>query len=101
MTLMSITWSIANAKQIETIMSENENQDTKQILEEIRTNQQVLLVTTRKHLELYAQQLANADALNKQLVELQKKTFQVQKLTMAFTIFAVIGVGAVILSKLV
>ncbi len=81
-------------------MSENDNQDIKQILEEIRTNQQVLLVTTRKHLELYAQQLANADVMNKQFVELQKKTFQVQKLTMAFTIFAVVGVGAFILYNL-
>jgi hypothetical protein len=97
---MSITWSIASAKQIEAIMSENENQDIKQIVEEIRSNQQVLLLTTRKHLELYAQQLANSDALNKQMVELQKKTFQVQKLTMAFTIFAVIGVGVFILSSL-
>lgn len=78
-------------------MSENENQDTKQMLEEIRSNIQVLLITTRKHLELYAQQLSDSDALNKQLVELQRKTFQVQKLTMAFTIFAVIGVGAFVL----
>ena len=81
-------------------MSETENQAIKQVLDEIRTNQQVLLITTRKHLELYAQQLANTDLLNKQLVELQQKTFQVQKLTMAFTIFAVIGVGAFILFKL-
>jgi len=82
-------------------MSENNNPDIKQVLEEIRTNQQVLLVTTRKHLELYAQQLANSDAMNKQLVELQQKTFQVQKLTMAFTILAVVGVAGFILSKLV
>jgi len=82
-------------------MSENENQDIKQIVEEIRSNQQVLLITTRKHLELYAQQLANSDALNKQMLELQKKTFQVQKLTMAFTIFAVIGVGAFVLANFV
>jgi hypothetical protein len=82
-------------------MSENTNQDIKQVLDEIRSNQQVLLITTRKHLELYAQQLANSDLLNKQLVELQQKTFQVQKLTMAFTIFAVIGVGAFLLSKLI
>lgn len=81
-------------------MSENANQDMKQVLAEIRTNQQVLLITTRKHLELYAQQLANTDLLNKQMVELQQKTFQVQKLTMAFTVFAVIGVGAFILFKL-
>jgi len=81
-------------------MSENENQDIKQVLEEIRTNQQVLLVTTRKHLELYAQQLANSDLMNKQLVELQQKTFQVQKLTMGFTIFAVVGVSAFILFQL-
>ena len=81
-------------------MSENENPDLKQVLEEIRTNQQVLLVITRKHLELYAQQLANSDLLNKQMLELQQKTFQVQKLTMAFTIFAVVGVGAFILLKL-
>lgn len=80
-------------------MSANENQDTKQQLEEIRNNIQVLLITTRKHLELYAQQLANYDLMNKQMLELQQKTFQVQKLTMAFTIFAVIGVGAFILFK--
>jgi len=82
-------------------MSEDNNQDIKTILEEIRTNQQVTLVTTRKHLELYAQQLANSDAMNKQLVELQQKTFQVQKLTMAVTIMAVIGVAMFLLSKLV
>lgn len=82
-------------------MNENPNQDLKQVLEEIRTNQQVLLVTSRKHLELYAQQLANSDQLNKQMVELQKKTFQVQKLTMAFTVFAVIGIGIFLLLKLV
>lgn len=82
-------------------MSEDNNQDIKTILEEIRTNQQVTLVTTRKHLELYAQQLANSDAMNKQLVELQQKTFQVQKLTMAFTVMAVIGVAMFLLSKLV
>lgn len=81
-------------------MSANENLDIKQVLEEIRNNQQVLLVTTRKHLELYAQQLANTDALNKQMVELQQKTFQVQKLTMAFTVFAVISVSAFLLFKL-
>lgn len=81
-------------------MNEVTEQDTKQILEEIRTNQQVLLVTTRKHLELYAQQLANADAMNKQLVELQQKTFQVQKLTMGFTILAVFGVAAFMIAKL-
>jgi hypothetical protein len=81
-------------------MNETPEQDIKQVLEEIRNNQQVLLITTRKHLELYAQQLANSDALNKQLVELQQKTFQVQKLTMAFTIFAVVGIGAFILLKL-
>jgi uncharacterized HAD superfamily protein len=81
-------------------MSENQDQDIKQVLEELRTNQQVLLVTTRKHLELYAQQLANSDLLNKQMVELQQKTFQVQKLTMGFTIFAVIGIGAFLLFKL-
>lgn len=81
-------------------MNDTAEQDMKQILEEIRTNQQVLLVTTRKHLELYAQQLANADALNKQLVDLQKKTFQVQKLTMGFTILAVAGVAAFIFAKL-
>ena len=82
-------------------MNENTNQDIKQILDEIRSNQQVLLITTRKHLELYAQQLANSDLLNKQLVELQQKTYQVQKLTMAFTIFAVIGIGLFFLLKLV
>lgn len=82
-------------------MSEDNNQDIKAILEEIRTNQQVTLVTTRKHLELYAQQLANSDAMNKQLVELQQKTFQVQKMTMAFTVLAVIGVAMFLLSKLV
>ena len=81
-------------------MSDSSNQDLKQVLEEIRTNQQVLLVTTRKHLELYAQQLANSDLMNKQLVELQQKTFQVQKITMAFTIFAVIGVCAFLFLKL-
>lgn len=81
-------------------MNETPEQDIKQVLEEIRNNQQVLLITTRKHLELYAQQLANSDALNKQLVELQQKTFQVQKLTMAFTIFAVVGIGAFIFLKL-
>ena len=81
-------------------MTDNADQDIKQVLEEIRTNQQVLLITTRKHLELYAQQLGNSDQLNKQLVELQQKTFQVQKLTMAFTIFAVIGVGVFLLLKL-
>ena len=81
-------------------MNANENLDLKQVLEEIRNNQQVLLVTTRKHLELYAQQLANTDALNKQMVELQQKTFQVQKLTMAFTVFAVISVSAFLLFKL-
>lgn len=81
-------------------MNETPELDIKQVLEEIRTNQQVLLITTRKHLELYAQQLANSDALNKQLVELQQKTFQVQKLTMAFTIFAVVGIGAFLLLKL-
>lgn len=81
-------------------MSETPSQDIKSMLEDIRSNQQVLLITTRKHLELYAQQLANSDLLNKQLVELQKKTFQVQKLTMAFTIFAVIGLGAFLLFKL-
>lgn len=81
-------------------MNDTTEQDLKQVLEEIRTNQQVLLVTTRKHLELYAQQLANADALNKQLVELQQKTFQVQKLTMGFTILAVAGIAAFIFAKL-
>ena len=81
-------------------MTDNADQDIKQVLEEIRTNQQVLLITTRKHLELYAQQLGNSDQLNKQLVELQQKTFQVQKLTMAFTIFAVVGVGVFLLLKL-
>ena len=81
-------------------MSENGSPDTKQILEEIRTNQQVILVTTRKHLELYAQQLANSDALNKQMLELQQKTFQVQKITMAFTLLAVIGLGAFLISRL-
>jgi hypothetical protein len=81
-------------------MSETANQDFKQVLDEIRTNQQVLLITTRKHLELYAQQLANTDLLNKQMVELQQKTFQVQKFTMAFTVFAVVGVGAFLLFKL-
>lgn len=81
-------------------MSETPNQNIQQILEELRTNQQVLLITTRKHLELYAQQLANSDQLNKQLVELQQKTFQVQKLTMAFTVFAVIGIGVFLLLKL-
>jgi hypothetical protein len=81
-------------------MSEQNSQDTKQALDEIRTNVHVLLMTTRKHLELYAQQLANSDLLNKQLVELQQKTYQVQKLTMGFTIFAVVGVGAFILLKL-
>lgn len=81
-------------------MNDSAEQDMNQILEEIRNNQQVLLVTTRKHLELYAQQLANSDAMNKQLVELQQKTFQVQKLTMAFTILAVVGVAAFIFAKL-
>lgn len=81
-------------------MNANENPDIKQVLEEIRNNQQVLLATTRKHLELYAQQLANTDALNKQMVELQQRTFQVQKLTMAFTVFAVISVSAFLLFKL-
>lgn len=82
-------------------MNDTSEQDIKQVLEEIRNNQQVLLITTRKHLELYAQQLASSDALNKQLVDLQQKTFQVQKLTMAFTIFAVIGIGAFIFLKLI
>jgi hypothetical protein len=82
-------------------MSENGSPDLKQVLEEINTNQQVLLVTTRKHLELYAQQLANADALNKQMLELQQKTFQVQKITMGFTLLAVIGIGVFLFANLV
>jgi len=82
-------------------MSDNGSPDIKQVLEEMRTNQQVLLVTTRKHLELYAQQLANADALNKQMLELQQKTFQVQKITMGFTLLAVIGLGAFLIANLV
>ena len=81
-------------------MNGQDNQLNKEALEEIRVNIQVLLNTTRKHLELYAKQLAETDQLNKQLVELQQKTFQVQKLTMAFTIFAVFGVAAFILIKL-
>lgn len=81
-------------------MSENGSPDVKQLLEEIRNNQQVLLITTRKHLELYAQQLANADLLNKQMLELQEKTFTVQKLTMGFTLLAVIGLGAFILATM-
>jgi hypothetical protein len=82
-------------------MSENGSPDLKAVLEEIRTNQQVLLVTTRKHLELYAQQLANADLLNKQMLELQEKTFQVQKITMGFTLLAVIGLGVFLIAKLI
>jgi len=82
-------------------MSDNGSPDIKQVLEEIRTNQQVLLVTTRKHLELYAQQLANSDALNKQMLELQQKTFQVQRITMGFTLLAVIGLGAFLIANLV
>lgn len=81
-------------------MTDNPNQEIKQVLEEIRTGQQVLLNTTRKHLELYAQQLSNTDRMNKQLVELQQKTFQVQKITMGFTIFVAVGVCVFLFMKL-
>ena len=64
--------------------------DVKQLLEEIKAGQQVLMNTTKKHLELYAQQIAKSDELNKQFFEAQEKNLQTQR-TVIFIAFAVIA----------
>lgn len=63
--------------------------DVKQLLEEIKAGQQILMNTTKKHLELYAQQIAKSDELNQQFFETQQKNLQTQR-TIIFIAFAVI-----------
>jgi hypothetical protein len=67
----------------------NTTPDLKQLLEEIKASQQILLNTSKKHLELYAQQIAKNDDLNKQFVEMQKQSYQTQR-TLIFVAAAVI-----------
>ncbi len=70
-------------------MSTTPTPDIKQLLEEIKASQQILMNTTKKHLELYAQQIAKSDELNKQFFETQEKNLQTQR-TVIFIAFAVI-----------
>ncbi len=70
-------------------MSTTPTPDIKQLLEEIKASQQILINTTKKHLELYAQQIAKSDELNKQFFETQEKNLQTQR-TVIFIAFAVI-----------
>ncbi|MBI3562292.1 MAG: hypothetical protein HY080_11335 [Gammaproteobacteria bacterium] len=68
------------------------NHDIKQLLDEIKANQQVLMNTSRKHLELYAQQIAKSDELNNQTFQLQKRNIETQRIVIigAFAVVACI-----------
>lgn len=67
------------------------NAEIKQILDEIKANQHTLMNTSRKHLELYAQQIAKTDELNNMAFELQKKTMETQRMVMIVVVVIICG----------
>lgn len=67
------------------------NAEIKQLLDEIKANQQTLMNTSRKHLELYAQQIAKSDELNNQAFELQKKNMETQRMVMIVVVVIICG----------
>lgn len=65
--------------------------ETKQLMDDIKANQQVLMTTTKKHLELYAQQIAKSDELSNQLFQIQKMIIQTQQRMVIIATFAVVA----------
>ena len=75
-------------------MSDNQIEEIKQTLAEVKNAQTTLMNISKKHLELYAQQIAKADELNKTFHELQRQSQQHQRVAIILTLVTVFAVAA-------
>jgi tRNA-dihydrouridine synthase len=78
-------------------MSDNELNEIKQTLAEVKNAQTNLLNISKKHLELYAQQIAKADELNNTFHELQRQSQQHQRVSIILALVTVFAVAAYVI----
>lgn len=74
--------------------NQNDSNTIQTQLTQIQHKQDALLLLTKQHLEMYSSQLNQTNEMNNQLVELQKRSYQSQKIVM--TIAVMLAIGAVI-----
>jgi len=68
------------------------NQEIKQVMDEIKANQQTLMTIAKKHLELYAQQIARSDELSNQTFLLQKRNIETQRIAIISAFVVIVGI---------
>ncbi len=74
-------------------MSELTPLTPQQQLDLILRNQEQLLTLSKKHIELYTQQMSKSDELNQQLLALQQAGYQSQKIALTFAVAITLAVG--------
>lgn len=78
-------------------MDTAELNEIKKKLEEIQSTQASLLNISKKHLELYAQQIGKSDELTNTFIELQKQSQQHQRLSIMLVLLALFAIAAYVL----
>jgi tRNA-dihydrouridine synthase len=78
-------------------MSDNELNEIKQTLAEVKNAQTNLMNISKKHLELYAQQIAKADELNNTFHELQRQSQQHQRVALILALVTIFAVAAYVI----
>lgn len=78
-------------------MSTNDETELKKTLEELRDNQTTLLNISKKHLELYAQQISKSDELTSLFLDLQKQSQQYQRTAIVLALVTVFAAAAYVL----
>ena len=78
-------------------MSDDELKEIKQSLAEIRNAQANLLNISKKHLELYAQQIDKSEELTNTFLDLQKQSQQHQRVAIMLVLVTIFAVAAYVL----
>lgn len=66
-------------------------------LTEIKQKQDAILLITKQHLEMYSQQLSQTNEMNNHLVELQKRSYQSQRIVMTIAVMIAFGAAMYLL----
>ncbi len=78
-------------------MSDDELKEIKQTLAEIKNAQANLMTISKKHLELYAQQIDKSEELTNSFLDLQQQSQQHQRVAIMLVLITIFAVAAYVL----
>jgi len=78
-------------------MSDDELKEIKQTLAEIKAAQANLMTISKKHLELYAQQIDKSEELTNSFLDLQQQSQQHQRVAIMLVLITIFAVAAYVL----